>query len=274
MNKFCFAIILIACCTFELEAHDTFLKFESHFLQTKTKAKVLLINGTFESSESSVALNRMQDVRITGPNGFLQRPDHNQWRLTEKLNELSIKTGDSGTYVVGVSIKPRTFNMTAKKFDSYLKHAGLLDMIKSRQSGQQKKSDVTEKYSKHVKAIFQVGEAHTESFGQPHDFPIEIVPIKNPFSLNVGETLPVKVMLDGKPLTNQLVYASYAGFHKHGDDGQHIEAVSTRTNKNGIAEFKIATKGNWYVRLIHMVPSDEEGVDVESKWATLTFEMK
>ena len=29
--------------------------------------------------------------------------------------------------------------------------------------------------------------------------------------------------------------------------------------------------GAWYVRIIHMVPVEEEGVDYESLWATLTF---
>ena len=274
MKKFCFAIMLVVLCAFELNAHDTFLKFESHLLQPKTKASVLLMNGTFEASENSVALDRMRDVRITGPSGFLQRPDNNQWRLTEELNELAFETGDSGTYIVGVSIKPRTFNMTAAKFDSYLEHAGVLDTLKSRQSGKQLKSDVSEKYSKHVKALFQVGEQQTKSFGFAYDYPIEIVPQENPFSLGVGEALPVRVLLDGEPLKNQLVYASYAGFHQHGDDGQHVEAVKTRTNNDGVAEIKIERKGLWYVRLIYMVPSDEEGIDYESKWATLTFEIK
>lgn len=269
--------ILILFCAIEVNAHDTFLKFESHHLQPKSRALVQLINGTFEKSENSVALERMQDVRITGPNQYLQQPENGKWRLTDELNELRFKTGSSGTYVIGVSIKPRTLEMNAEDFNSYLKHDGVLDTLKARKARQQSgHSDraVKEKYSKHVKALFQVGEQPTGDFDQVLGYPIEIVPQQNPFSLTVGDNLPVQVLRSGKPVRNQLVYASYAGFHQHDEEGNHVEAVQTRTDQQGVAEIKLGQKGIWYVRLIHMTPSQEVGVDYESNWATLTFEVK
>lgn len=268
------AAILILAFAAKLDAHDTFLKFETNFLRPDTKATVTLMNGTFETSENSVALDRMRDVRITGPNKLLQRPKKDQWRLTEKLNELTFRTGATGTYGVGVSIKPRTLKMTAESFESYLNHDGVLDILEARRKGKQSEDEVNEKYSKHVKALFQVGEKRTDNITKPYGFPIEIVPQKNPFSLRVGDTLPVTVLFKGKPVRNQLVYANYAGFHRHDDSGQHIEAVKTRTNAKGAAQIKLSEKGRWYVRLIHMTPSDEEDIDYESNWATLTFEIK
>ena len=134
--------------------------------------------------------------------------------------------------------------------------------------------NVVEKYSKHVKAVFQVGNKKTDGFKQRFEYPIEIVPQRNPFALNVGDTLPVKVFFRGKPVSNQLVYASYVGFHSHNDEGQHVEAVQTRTDAQGVAQIKISKKGLWYVKLIHMVASEEKGIDYESNWATMTFEIK
>jgi hypothetical protein len=32
--------------------------------------------------------------------------------------------------------------------------------------------------------------------------------------------------------------------------------------------------GRWYVKFVHMVRATEPGLDYESKWATLTFEMR
>ena len=274
MKKSHVVAILVVLSSLELKAHDTFLTFDSHHVRPQTRVSVFLMNGTFEKSENSVALERMQDVRIAGPNQFLQRPDHRQWKLTEELNELEFTTGAPGTYILGVSIKPRTLEMTAEEFNSYLEHDGVLDILKTRQQHDQLERKVAEKYSKHVKALFQVGEERTDSFGQQLAYPIEIVPQQNPFSLSVGETLPVTVLYHGRPVKNQLVYASYAGFHKHDDNGQHVEAVQTRTNARGVAQIKLEKKGRWYVRLIHMVSSDEEGIDYESNWATLTFEIK
>ena len=267
-------LILLMVFAVKLQAHDTFLKFETHYLKPKTKTSVYLMNGTFETSENSLALDRIRDVRITGPNDFVQRPVNSQWKLTEERNELSFTTGSNGTYIVGVSIRPRTLEMTAAKFNDYLRHDGVLDILKTRQRDNQTKGSVKEKYSKHVKALFQVGNGHSESFGKVYGFPIEIIPQKNPFSLSTGENLPVKVLLDGKPVKNQLVYASFAGFHKHDDQGKHMEAVQTRTNSKGVAQIRIHKKGLWYVRLIHMAPSKERGIDYESNWATLTFEIK
>lgn len=274
IKKFAVAAILFVLFAVPLNAHDTFLKLDTHYVGPAARASVFLFNGSFESSENSVALERMQDVRITGPGHFLKRPDSSQWRLTQELNELEFTTGATGTYGVGVSIKPRTLEMTAEKFNSYLEHDGVLDILKTRPKGDQIEGVVTEKYSKHVKALFQVGEKRTDSFGQVYGFPIEIVPQENPFSLSVGDTFPVRVLFQGQPVKKQLVYASYAGSHRHDEDGQHVEAVQTRTNSDGIAEIKIDKKGLWYVRLIHMVPSAEDGVDYESNWATLTFEIR
>ncbi len=274
MNKSLIYAFFVLVTAVEVNAHDTFLIFGSHHLQPQTKVSVSLINGTFDKSENSVALERMQDVRITGPNQHSEKPEESQWHLTETQNELRFQTADSGTYIVGVSIKPRTFQMTAEKFNNYLQHDGVLDILEARQQSDQLDGNVTEKYSKHVKALFQVGTETTESFGQVFGYPIEIIPQQNPFSLSVGDTLPVQVMFHGKAVPNQLVYASYAGFHRHDDDGQHIEAVQARTNDDGVTQIKIEQKGRWYVRLIHMTASDEEGVDYESNWATLTFEIK
>jgi len=273
MKRF-ICLFLVAISAVEVSAHDTFLVFDSHYRRPRTKATVFLINGTFEQSENSVTLDRMRDVRITGPNQYSEKPNEGQWQLTQTRNELRFQTADTGTYVLGVSIKPRTLQMTAGEFNRYLKHDGVLDVLQSRQTGERIDRNVTEKYSKHVKAVFQVGDERTDSFGQVLGFPIEIVPQRNPFSLGVGDTLPVKVMFEGKAVRNQLVYASYAGFHGHDDEGNHIEAVRTRTNDTGVANIKIGHKGRWYVRLIYMTPSDQQCVDYESNWATLTFEVK
>ena len=41
----------------------------------------------------------------------------------------------------------------------------------------------------------------------------------------------------------------------------------------GVAQVELTRSGRWYLRLIRMLPSDDEGVDYESNWTTLTFEV-
>ena len=58
-----------------------------------------------------------------------------------------------------------------------------------------------------------------------------------------------------------------------GRDGK-LKSVSTRTDRKGIARFMLSSAGKWYVKMIHMTPIKEPGLNYESKWATLTFEIR
>lgn len=255
-------------------AHDMFLKLRSHYLAPQEAVAMTLVNGTFEVSENSIALDRIRDARITGPDAQVRTPAAGQWSLDTTQNTLRFDSGKTGTYVAGVSTRPRVLEMTAEAFDRYLEHDGVLDVLEARRTRAAPPTPVTEKYSKHVKTVFQVGEQHTDSFRRRFGYPIEIVPLLNPGSLAVGDALPVQVLWQGKPATGQRVYASFAGFHAHDDQGTHVEAVSTRTDDEGIAEISLQHDGVWYLRLIHMTASKEPGIDYESNWATLTFEVR
>ena len=50
------------------------------------------------------------------------------------------------------------FELTAEEFNDYLEHDGVTDVLERRRSQGQLTSDARERYSKHVKAIVQVGE--------------------------------------------------------------------------------------------------------------------
>ena len=146
-------------------------------------------------------------------------------------------------------------------------------MLEARRSNETADQPAAERYSKHVKTILQVGDPTTDSLRHRLEYPIEIVPMQNPATLAAGDSLEFLVLAEGEPVTNQLVYASYEGFHSHDETGAHREAAALRTDDNGVARVELTQSGRWYLRLIRMLPSDDEGVDYESNWATLTFEV-
>ncbi|MDX1548830.1 MAG: DUF4198 domain-containing protein, partial [Rhodothermales bacterium] len=90
----------------------------------------------------------------------------------------------------------------------------------------------------------------------------------------VGDAFAGRVLLPGEPGAGQGVYACYDGHHGHDAEGNHREAVSTRTDAEGVARFDLGHAGRWYVRLIHMVEVDEDDATHESNWATLTFQVR
>lgn len=277
-----------------LAAHDMFLKLPSFFLEPNVEAEVALINGTFEASENAIARDRMLDVSVVHGDGRVVHPPASAWRDSAVHHPdpdstdtafLSFETGEAGTYVIGVSTKARVFTLSAEDFDAYLEHDGVLDVLAARmEAGAEAEAvtergtpadSVTERYSKHVKALAQVGEARTETWVHELGYPIEFVPLQNPYELTVGDALEVRLLRAGEPVASQLVYASHEGWHGHDEEGGHAEAVKTRTDDEGVARIPLSQAGAWYVRTIHMVETtDEPGVDYESNWATLTFEVR
>lgn len=262
-------ILFLLCCVAVLtvSAHDLFLKFDSYFLQPNSKATVRLLNGSFHASENPVARDRMVDVSIVGA-GSRANPPVAGWRDEGKMALLSFQTGEAGTCVAGVSTKPREFALKAAQFNNYLSHDGVLDTLAERKRNNELTKDVHERYSKHVKAIFQVGDARTDSFKVALGYPVEIIPQQNPYELKVGQTLEVLCVKDGQPLVNQFVMAGREL------KGQEIAAPAVRTDAKGIARVPLKGAGRWYVKFIQMTRLSEPQVNYESKWATLTFEVK
>ena len=270
-----------------LTSHDMYLKLDSYFLEPNTWATIDLFNGTFEKSENVIARSRMTDVSLVG-NGARTAVDSTMWTEKDSITTLKFKTGEAGTWVAGVSTRPRNIELSAADFNSYLEHDGVLDMLAWRKETGAMEQDAVEKYSKHVKTLFQVGEQTSEDWKTVLGYPIEFVPLENPYDLHPGHELPVQLLWQGKPLANQLVYVgSVSAPHEHeaghghsetadhqhdsGEPHQHSDAGQYRTDAEGRVRVKLTSEGTWYLRTIHMEQSEAPGLTHESNWATLTF---
>lgn len=316
-------VILVLC------SHDMFLKMDGFFIEPNTDALIKLFNGTFEQSENVITRDRMLDVSLVG-NGNRTKVDTAQWYEQDSITYLKFNSGNEGTWVAGVSTAPRNIEMDGEAFNNYLVHDGVLDMLEWRTENDLLDQPAVERYSKHVKIIFQVGESLSEDWNTVLGYPIEFVPLENPYDIHPGHELQVKLLLDGKPLSNQLVYVgndvSGEG-HSHEDNAEHTHEDGTthshdeepevhthedgtthsheeepevhthedgtthshddaedsaadhehtgiaqlRTDENGIVSVNLTSTGVWYLRTIHMVNLEEEGLTHESNWATITF---
>lgn len=275
-------------------SHDMYLKLETYYLQANTSSSIQLFNGTFDRSDNTIDRNRMVDASLFGQNQRFPI-DTNQWSDEGDATILSFKTGAVGTWVAGVSTRPRNIEMMADAFNKYLEHDGVLDMLEWRKENNALDQDAVEKYSKHVKTIFQVGDQLTPDFQAPLGYPLEFIPLENPYDLHPGHFLQLELLWQGKPLANQLVYVGtpqmsheqahaegVAHDHSHdaGADHSHDETedhhhdlTQLRTDANGMLTLNITQKGIWYLRTIHLTESEEPGLTHESNWATLSFEI-
>jgi hypothetical protein len=180
------------------------------------------------------------------------------------------KMEGTGTAVFRVDRDWSSITLKADKFTEYLREEGLDEVVKLRAAAGESKADGKERYRRYLKAIVQ-------GSGKPDDTPtepvgqlFEIVPLKNPYSLKAGDTLPLKVLFDDKPLAGQKVRA----YHR---DGDAVTAVGDVTDKEGEVSLKLSKKGVWLVRTVHMRRVAEKKpdppADWESFWAGVTFEV-
>lgn len=269
------ALLLILCTV--LSSHDLFIKLDTYFLKPHQEAQLYLFNGTFETTENEISRDRMRHVQMIGPAGK-QYPEETQWTDRNKATYWSFKTGEAGTYVAGVSVKPGTIALSAEDFNEYLEHDGVLDVLAAREQQNQLNQPSQELYAKHVKAIFQVGNEKSEHYKEILGYPVEFVPQQNPYTLHEGDALEVQLLENGKPLADHYVYSGFSEAadhdHAHKDAEHHHDEVQQKTDKNGMLSINLEHEGQWYLRCIRMVESKADTLDYESNWATLTFEVR
>lgn len=259
-------LLLIAAAS--LAAHDLFLKPDAFFLAPNSAVAVRVMSGTFVKSENAVTTDRLLDVSVVTPDGRAH-PDTSAWRDRGDTSVLTFRTGRSGTYLVGASTRPRVLALAGKQFNQYLASDGVPDVLEARRKAGELEKPSRERYSKHVKALLQVGDTRTDGYATVLGYPAELVPLDNPYTLRVGGTLRVRALVDGKPSVKQLIVAG-----GRTAPGTRIAQRSTRTDADGLARISLASRGQWYVKFIHMVPVTGDSVTYESKWATLTFEVR
>lgn len=249
-------------------AHDLFLKLDTYINSPNAKATVRLLNGTFQKSDGIVRQERLQNVSLVVPDGKVITPALNSWRTEGETTLFDLQFNDAGTYIIGTSTKHREITLKAADFNDYLEHDGIPDTLAERKQKGELNKDAHERYSKHVKAIFQVGDRLTESYKTPLNYPVELVPRQNPYTLKPGDTLEVLCLLAGKPIANQFVMAG-----AELADGK-TSTFTTRADGQGIARIELKNAGKWYVKFIHMKPVNEGKLNYESQWASLTFEIR
>jgi len=170
---------------------------------------------------------------------------------------IALVTGP-GPQWIGYQSNAFLVTLDAAKFAEYLKEEGL--------PARKTSAQVRERFYRCAKALLEVpgGDAPTDV---PLGFTLELVPRRNPYALKAGQTLPVSLTFRGKPIANVLVVAMSKS------DPQ--KAVRARTDAEGRASLRIAHAGFWLIKAVHMEPAPPDaGVEWESWWASMTFEMR
>lgn len=246
-------------------SHELFLKLNRYQLVPGQAAELFLFNGTFDTSENVITRDRIIDDRIWGP-GYSHTPQDEDYYDRGEATYLRFQPEQSGTYLAGVSTLPRTIELEADAFRDYLVHEGLEDIQKARQAQGIDGQAAREQYAKHVKAIFQVGQPRSDHGSMVLGYPIEFIPLSNPYDLRPGDAIFFQLLYEGRPLGHQVVHYSVRQPGKSSGSER-----SLRTDERGRLTIIPEQAGQWYLATIYMVESSAADLDYESQWATLTF---
>ncbi len=271
-------------------AHTLFIKPETFYVPVAQPTLIPLFNGTFELSENKIVTGRMTGVTIVIPSSERRTPQDTDWQHDGDTTILSAQFDEPGNYVIGVGTRPTKTHISADNFNAYLSYEGLADDAAERERLKETSVDAAERYAKFAKALIQVGNEQTSNYDAVLGYPVEIVPLVNPYSLQKGSKFRAQILKDGNPLANELVFATHEGFYELNAQGRYEELVTTRSDENGVIELELAARGRWYLRFIHLarlgdsefwyskllvwLGVEPQRIPYESRWATLTFEVR
>lgn len=163
-----------------------------------------------------------------------------------------------GLHVIGYSSNSSPVELPPEKFAAYLKEEGL-DNI--RPSG----GKVRELFSRCAKSLLNVGSPEAGAGDRKLGFTLELIAERNPYTLQPGEPLPVRLTYLGQPLAGALVTAI--------SRRNPADKVFARTDKNGRVRLQLRPEGLWMIKAVHMIPATTPAADFQSYWASLTFEL-
>jgi uncharacterized protein DUF4198 len=259
------AVVLLAG---SLAAHDLFIKLDTYFLSPGAAVRVPVLNGTFTTSENAIERRRVADLSLVTPAGRTEL-DTSAISARGDTTLLALRLGGTGTYVVGLSTRPSEISLAGKEFTAYLEDEAIRDVLDARVRAGVSGDSAHERYSKHVKAVFQVGTARTDGFATPLGYPAELVPLDNPYALGLGRVLRIRCLVDGRPAAGLSVLAG-----GRTRAGVRIRAQELRADRDGVVPVHLTTRGRWYVKFVRMTQAHAGPRDYESTWATLTFEVR
>jgi len=177
-----------------------------------------------------------------------------------------VRAAAPGLMIVGYRSNPSSVDLTADKFNTYLKEEGLTSIAMARSLRNETTKPVRELFSRCAKSMLQSGPALQGQGDRALGFTLELTAERNPYAMHEGDTLPVQLTYEGKPLAGTLVVAMNR-------DDPSIK-LAFRSGKDGRVRFRLPRAGMWLVKAVHMIPAPAgSNADWESLWASLTFEL-
>ena len=261
------AALVAATAAMPLAAHDFWVQPQAFVVAPGANVPVQLRvgHGSFRQRWGAKLerIKRFADLGVRGETdlrGSLQLDGLDQ--------DSVLRFAQPGTKVIVFATDNTAMNdLPAIRFNDYLTVEGLTPALATRKAAATTDANGRELYGRRTKALVQVGPltGPQPQVTRPAGLTLEIVPQLNPYALEPGVRLPVKVLYEGKPLGGATVKLNNLDF-----DARPVE---TRvTDASGGATFGVPRIGKWQLNVIWTkVLAGDPRADYETIFSSLTF---
>ncbi|HEY2898744.1 MAG TPA: DUF4198 domain-containing protein, partial [Gemmatimonadaceae bacterium] len=174
----------------------------------------------------------------------------------------------AGVASVGIELQPKTLVLAPHLIDEYLNEIDASDAIRAAWKSLGAKQKWTESYTKHAMTFVRVAPAKSDSawiadksWTRPLGLALEIVPERDPTALRAGDTLVVRVLRHGVPVSGFSVGAIREGRSK---------AIFFHTDAAGRAGVIVDADGRWLLNGTSLRRSTGGATVWESDFVTAT----
>ena len=261
MNKNKWLVLLTGlACSQGIAAHEVWV--DAQHTHAGERLQAAIGYGHFPKQEKIAAdrLHIFAPMQLQGKTGtqiLKQQGENYQYTSVNGLKE--------GSYLVLATYRPTFWSENASGW----KQQSLKQMPDAKYCEQ------SAMYGKHV---LNVGHGVTDNdvIMRPVGQMLEMVPLKNPQDIQVGERLPVKILFKGEPVSGVNVVATFAGFterpehdHSHALEAQ---AFSHQTNARGELDIIPLREGYWKAKVSYKTDYPEQTECQKlALYSTLTF---
>lgn len=236
----------------QARAHFPWIEMGDYAAAAKNAPRIRIGWGHAFPSENFLGADDLEEIFLLSATGTRIAVEPNS------ATEFTTRAGlADGTYLVAGQRKSSFYTKTTEGGKRQAKN-GLDNVVKCSWS------------TMGMKSVVNVG-AGKGAVDQVAGHPLEIIPLVNPARLKAGDTLPVRVLLNGKPYSGEIT-AVYRGV---AEKKETLAAAPITTDQNGRSGITIAAPGIWLLKAQYERPyARPEECDVESYVATLTFAVR
>ncbi len=246
-------------------AHSLYIQSTRYFADKGKALPLFFCYGHYVPVADGIRSKKLNKVNIISPDGTVAPV---QIRNETGLHSYMVDYSSPGTWTLTAETSPGYYTVYTDKKGRERHTIKSMSKIKDRAKEVHKSY-----YAKQYAKTYVNCEQSSKQFPATAGLALELVPVKDLFTLKPGDTLNLEVQLDGKPYTGQGTWdATYLGFSTVAEDNFYPKTPMTGSRLSIL----IPNSGRWFIRYFIKKDASEEDKDkyLQMKLtATLTFQI-